>query len=148
MGTRKMVELTGKSLSRGAAANLSRRCRWLCGGGGDGYGESECLELADVAACLAVGVDGVEVAVVAEVFESCGAVGQQVPDDDEQGAGDGDQGLELAAAPGQPPVSLAGAGGGLRGGRGRVAQDALEVGVALGGLAGPLAGAGLDGAGA
>jgi hypothetical protein len=57
-----------------------------------------------------------------------------------------DQGLELAAALDQPPVPLAEEGAGLAG-RGRgVAEDALEVGVALGGLAGPGAGAGLDGA--
>jgi hypothetical protein len=121
----KIVELTGKSLSRGAAAIVG--CRWcrLCGGGGDGHGESECLELADVAACLAVGVGGGGgggVVVVAEVVESRCPVGEQVPDD-EQGAGDRDQGLELAAALDQPPVSLAQEALGLPGGGGRVAQD-------------------------
>ena len=48
----------------------------------------------------------------AQLVEAGGGVGEQVPDDDQDGAGDGDQGPELAAAPGDPPVPLAEEGGG------------------------------------
>jgi len=51
----------------------------------------------------------------AEVVVAGGAVGEQVPDDDQDGAGDGDQGFELAAALGQAPVAFAGEGAGLAG---------------------------------
>jgi hypothetical protein len=47
---------------------------------------------------LAVGSDGGDVAVVAEVVEQGSPVGEQVADDDQDGAGDRDQGLELTAA--------------------------------------------------
>jgi hypothetical protein len=63
----------------------------------------------------------------AEVLVAGGAVVEQVPDDDQDGAGDGDHGLELAAAPVALPeegVSPAGRGGSLT-------EYSLEVGVAL-----------------
>ena len=44
----------------------------------------------------------------------------------------------------EAPVALAEEGVGLRGGSGGLAEDALEVGVALAGLAGAASGAGLD----
>ena len=56
---------------------------------------------------LAVGVDAAGVVVGAQVMEAGGGVGQQVPDDHQDGAGDGDQGLELADAPDQAAVALA-----------------------------------------
>src|SRR5262249_39150174 len=68
------------------------------------------------------------------------------PDDDEQGAGDGDEGLELAAALDQAAVAFAEEGAGLAGGGRGVAEDAFEVGVAFGDPAGLGAVAGLDGA--
>ena len=46
---------------------------------------------------LAVFVDAGRVVVAAEVVEARGGVGEQVPDDDQDGAGDRDEGLELAA---------------------------------------------------
>jgi hypothetical protein len=54
----------------------------------------------------------------------------------------------LAAAFDQAPVALAQEGVGLGGGRGSLAQHALEVGVALAGRAGAAGGPGLQGAGA
>jgi hypothetical protein len=44
----------------------------------------------------------------AELAVAGGRCGEQVPDDHQDGAGDGDQGLELAAAPDDPPVAFAG----------------------------------------
>ena len=41
----------------------------------------------------------------AEIAVSAGGVGEQVPDDDEDGAGDRDQGAELADAFGQAAVA-------------------------------------------
>src|SRR4029453_19191331 len=73
--------------------------------------------------------------------------GQQVPDDHQDGAGDGDQGFELADAPDQAAVALPEEGVGLGGGGGDLAEHGLEVGVALAGGAGAAGGAGLDGAG-
>jgi hypothetical protein len=75
-----------------------------------------------------------------------GRVGEQVPDDDQDGAGDGDEHLELAAALDDAPVAFAEEGVGLGGRGGGLAEDALEVGVALAGLAGAVLGPGLDGA--
>jgi hypothetical protein len=55
-----------------------------------GDGVAEGLELTDQAAGLAAGVDAAGVVVGAQVAEAGGGVGQQVPDDDQDGAGDGD----------------------------------------------------------
>ena len=62
---------------------------------GDGLAEG--FELADEVADLASLVDAGGVVVGAEFVEAFGGVGEQVPDDDEDGSGDGDEGLELAA---------------------------------------------------
>ena len=91
-------------------------------------------------------VDAAGVVAGAEVAEAGGGVGEQVPDDDQDGAGDGDQGLELAAAFDEPPVAFAEEGVGAGGGGGGFAEVPLEVGVALAGLAAAAAGPGLDGA--
>ena len=65
--------------------------------GGPGYVdvESERLDLPDVVAELAVGVGAGLVVAGGEVGVTGGGVGQQVPDDDQDGAGDGDLGLAL-----------------------------------------------------
>jgi hypothetical protein len=55
-----------------------------------------------------------------------GWVGQQVPDDDQDGAGDRDQGFELAAAPGDPPVPFAEEGAGADGCGGSFAENAVR----------------------
>jgi hypothetical protein len=62
------------------------------------------LELADVVAGLLVIVGAAGVAARAQVMEAGGGVGQQVPVDDQDGACDGDEGSELAAALDDPAV--------------------------------------------
>jgi hypothetical protein len=58
-----------------------------------------------VVARLAVLVDPAGVVAGAEVVVAGGAVGQQVPDDDQDGAGDGDEGFELSSMPAPLPGS-------------------------------------------
>src|ERR1017187_4571356 len=79
---------------------------WWSGCLGEGDGVAEGFELADAIARLAVLVDPAGVEVAAEVAVAGGAVGEQVPDDHQDGTGYGDQGLELAPAPGQAPVAF------------------------------------------
>src|SRR6266851_6090397 len=66
-------------------------------GGGEGDGVAEGFELADQVAGLALGVDLGVVPAGAEVGEAGGAVGEQVEDDDQDGAGDRGQRFALAA---------------------------------------------------
>jgi hypothetical protein len=94
---------------------------------GEGDGVPECFELADVVAGLALGVDAAGVVAGAEVVVAGSGVGQQVPDDDQDGAGDGDQGLELAAALDDPAVAFAEEGVGLGSRGGDLAEDAFET---------------------
>ena len=96
------------------------------GGFLDGDGEAEGLQLADVVADLAVAADAVVVVAGSEVAEPGGGVGEQVVDDDQDGAGDGGQGLAFAPAPGQAAVTLAEEGVGAGGGGGDLAEDAVE----------------------
>jgi len=91
------------------------------------------LELADMVAGLAAGVEAAGVVGGAEVVVAGVPVGEQVPDDDQDGAGGGDQGFELAAALDQPPVPLAQEGVGLASRGGRVTEDAFQAGAAFGG---------------
>src|SRR2546423_7589420 len=65
------------------------------------------MELVDQVAGLAVAVDAAGVVVGAQVTEAGGGIGQQVPDDHQDRAGDGDQGFALADAPDQAAVALA-----------------------------------------
>ena len=58
--------------------------------GGDGDVEAEGFQLADVAADLAAGVGVLRVVIRAEVAVAGLGVLEQVPDDDEDGAPDGD----------------------------------------------------------
>jgi hypothetical protein len=88
-----------------------------------------------VDAVFGVEVGGVEVR--AEVVEVEGWVGEQVPDDDENGPGDGDEGLEFAAAFDQASVAFAEEGVGFGGAGGGPAQRAFEVGVAFAGFPAP-----------
>src|SRR4029077_913755 len=81
-------------------------------GFGQGDVEAERLDLPEVVAELAVGVGAGLVVAGAEVGEPGGGVGEQVPDDDQDGAGHGDLGLGLAAPAGDPAVALAEEGGG------------------------------------
>src|SRR6202034_1154680 len=114
---------------------------------GEGDGVAEGFELADVAAGLAVLVGAVLVPVGAEFVVAGVAVGQEVPDDDGDGAGDGDLGSGGSAAAGDAGVPLADERRGAGGAGGGLAEVAAQVGVP-GFLPGPGAGAGLDGAGA
>src|SRR5436309_4959629 len=85
-------------------------------------------------------VVGAEVAVA-----GCG-IGKEVPDDDDDRAGDGDEGFELAAAFDEAAVALAEERVGLRGGGSGLAEGAVEVAVAFAGLARSGSGSRLDGA--
>ena len=77
------------------------------GGGWKGDLEAEGLELAHVAEGHAVLVEALGVVVAAEVVEAGGGVGQQVPDDDQDGAGDRDEGFTpVTATPGTPNSSV------------------------------------------
>jgi hypothetical protein len=80
-----------------------------------------------VVAGLAVFVDPAGVVAGAEVSVAGGAVGEQVPDDHQDGAGDGDGGFELAPALDQAPVAFAEEGVGLAGCGGGLAEDSLET---------------------
>jgi hypothetical protein len=115
---------------------------WLGGRVADGDFEAEGLELVEVAADLAVAVAVEFVPVGAEVGEAGFGVVEEVPDDDEDGAGDGAPGPERADAAGQAALPFAEEGGGAGGAGGGLGAVALEVGVALS-LAG-LAAAGPD----
>src|SRR5215475_4484650 len=108
-------------------ARASARRTALSGGVGEGDGESERFELADVVAGFFVFVGAAGVIAGAEFAEAGGAAGEQVPDDHQDGAGDGDQGFELAAAAGDPPVALAEEGAGAGGRGGGLAEDGLET---------------------
>lgn len=73
----------------------------------DGDPVAEGCELGAVAAKLAFGVDVAGVVVGAEVVEPDVCVDEQVPDHDEDGAGDGDEDFELAATFDDSPVAFA-----------------------------------------
>ena len=70
----------------------------LSGGWREDDAVAEGLELTHELAGPAVFVDAVGVVVGSEVAETGGWIGEQMPDDHEDGSGDGDEGLELAAA--------------------------------------------------
>ena len=89
----------------GYVARLSIR---KLAGGFEGDPVAHGGELGDVVAQSFVGGDSVGVVVGAEVAETGGRVGQQVPDDDQDGTGDRDEGVEFAAAFDQAPVAFAG----------------------------------------
>ena len=95
------------------------RCGFGLGGGFEGDSVAHGGELGDVVAHPAFEVDAAGVVVGSEVVEAGGGVGQEVPDDDENGAGDRDQGLELAAALDDAAVALTEEGVGSGGRRRR-----------------------------
>lgn len=68
--------------------------------------------------------------------------GSQVPDDDQDGAADRDDGLLLAASPRDASVAFSEEGVGLADRHGRFAQDAGQVAVAVPGCAVALRAAG------
>jgi hypothetical protein len=95
----------------------------LSGGGFEGDLVAEGFELADVVALLVFWVDARVAVAGAQVVETDVGIGQEVPDDDQDGnvdGHDGHDGLLLASASGDAPVTLtqervgvACAGGGL-----------------------------------
>src|SRR6266516_5629857 len=104
---------------------------WWSGGRLQGDLVAERLELAHEVAGLAAGVDAAGMVGGAQVVEAGGGVSEQMPDDHQDGAGDRDQGFELADAFDQAAVALAEEGVGLGGGGGGLPECAFEVGVAL-----------------
>src|SRR5258705_2119153 len=102
--------------------------RYVVGGSGGGFeGDSVAQggELGDVVAHAAFDVDAAGVVVGSEIMEPGEGVSEQVADDDQDGAGDRDQGLELAAAFDDAAGALAGGGGRARGRRRGPGQGAL-----------------------
>src|SRR5579859_6483981 len=142
---RKITRLSGQAAAPGAASAGPVKVAWWSGCLGEGDGVAEGFELADVVAGLALLVDAAGVVTGAEVVVAGGGIGEQVPDDHQDGAGDGDHGLELAPAPGQAPVAFPQEGVGPAGRGGGLAEHSLEVGVTFAGLAGTVLSAGLDG---
>ena len=102
-------------------------------GGFEGDSVAEVLEFADVVAHLAVEVDAGVVVVGAEVVELGVLLVEEVPDDDQDGASDGDDGSLLSTSSGNPPVALAEEGVGATGRDGSLAQDSAQVAVAVAG---------------
>src|SRR3954468_12097665 len=76
---------------------------WRSGCGVEGHCVAESIQFADVVADLAFGVVARGVVVRAEVDELGVGVGEQCPDDDEDGAADRDDGALLAASSGDAP---------------------------------------------
>ena len=97
------------------------------GGGGEGDLVAEGPQLVKVAAGAASAVGLAEVPVEAEVLVAGGRVGQQVPDDHQDGAGDRYLGPGAADAAGEPAVALAEEGGGAGGAEGGLPAGALEA---------------------
>ena len=79
-----------------------QRCFGLGGGFADLDVEAEGLELAEVGADLAVAAGLLVVPAGPRVGEPCGGVGQEVPDDDEDGASGGALGFVPAQAAAEP----------------------------------------------
>ena len=75
------------------------------GGGFEGDLVAEGLQLVDVVALGAVGVDAAVVEAGAEVTEADVGVGQQVPDDDQDGPADRDDRFLGTASAGDAPVA-------------------------------------------
>ena len=123
------------------------RCRWWSGGRAECDVMSEGLQLLYEVAGSAVGVDAAGVVVGAEVAEACRRVGEQVPDDDEDRAGDGDDRSQLASPANQAPIPLTQerVGPSCRGGG--FSEHTFEIGIAFAGPAGAGARPGLHRAG-
>jgi hypothetical protein len=92
------------------------RCGVGSGGGFEGDPVAHGGELGDVVTHPAFGVDEAVVVIGSEVVEAGEWVGEQVPDDDEDGAGDRHEGLEFAAAFDDASVAFAEESVGLGGG--------------------------------
>ena len=82
--------------------------------------------MGEVVARPSFGVDAAGVVVRAKVVEARRRVAEQIPHDDEDGARDGDQGVEFAATLDDAPVAFAEEGVGAGGDRGGLAERALQ----------------------
>ena len=105
----KMKVTTARVSGGRACARGRERYAWAIVGSGGGFeGDlvAQGLEFADVVAGPAVEVDAGLVVVGSEVDEPGLVVGEQMPDDHQDGPADGDDGFLLAAAVGDPPVPL------------------------------------------
>lgn len=111
---------------------------WRSGGGLEGDVVAEGLECADVVAGGSLGAQAGVVEVGSEVVEAGPGFGEQVPDDDQDGPSDGDDGLLLAPSSGYASVTLAEEGVGPTGVDGGLAEGSGEVPVAVAGGPGTL----------
>ena len=119
------------SLCRGAG-----RGKPQSGGGFEGDLVAECFELSDVVTFLAFRAGAVVVEIGTQVVEAGLGVGEQVPDDDQDGAAESDDGSFFAATSGDAPVAFAEESVGLAGGYGGLAECAGQVAVTVSGAAG------------
>src|SRR4051812_31877247 len=134
--TNPKIQVTGPAAASWAEPGWWRSAGWSRSGGGvEGHRVAELLQFADVVPDLALGVGPGGVVVGAEVDELCVGVGEQRPDDDQDGAADCHDGPLLAAPSGDAAVALAEEGVGAGGADGGLAEDAGEVAVAAGRLA-------------
>ena len=124
---------TGRVWTRRSAAEPGRgeAVQWVLGGGFEGDLVAEGFELADVGLCAALGVGAFVVEVRAQIGEVGLGVGQEMPDDHEDGAPDGDDGLVRATAPGDAPVAFTQEGVGFPGGGRGFSQGSGQVAVAV-----------------
>ena len=106
-------------------------CGCRSGGWGEGDVVAEGGELADEVAGLAGRIEVLGVPVGAEVAVAGGGVVHEVPDRDQDGAGDGDQGLEVTSAFDDAAVAGAEEGVGAGRGDGGLAEGSAQPGVAF-----------------
>src|SRR4051795_13610369 len=132
--TNPKIQVTGPAAASWAEPGWWRSAGWSRSGGGvEGHRVAELLQFADVVPDLALGVGPGGVVVRAELDELGLLVGEQRPDDDQDGAADRDDGALLAAAAGDPPVALAEEGVGASGGDGGLTEYPGQVAVAVSG---------------
>src|SRR5215203_6474906 len=136
-GTPRLIRksmVSRQAAAPGAAQRSWVQAGWMgagSGGGLEGDFVAEGFELADVVALGAVGVEAGVVEAGAEVTEAGLWVGQQVPDDDQDGPADRDDRLVGAAAAGDAPVALPKEGIGPPGSHGGLPEHPGQVAVAV-----------------
>src|SRR3954454_17336867 len=101
------------------------------GGGVEGHRVAESLQFPNVVTDSALGVGAGGVVLRSEVEEVSVLVGEQGPDDHENGPADGDDGPLLAAASGDPPIPLPEEGVRAAGTDRGLAEDSGQVAVAV-----------------
>src|SRR3954447_6336695 len=101
------------------------------GGGVKGHRVAKSLQFPNVVTDSALGVGAGGVVLRSEVDEVSVLVGEQGPDDHENGPADGDDGPLLAAASGDPPIPLPEEGVRAAGTDRGLAEDSGQVAVAV-----------------